>query len=91
MELIKGAKLSMVNNENIKNRKQKKNIGLTTIDMKKVEENKEELKVAIKETEKDIKELSKSDDELDRKLAKIFGLELGLYKTLINDKENNNE
>lgn len=72
-KLIKGAKLDMVNDTKYK--KQNKNIkALTTIDMQKVEENKEKIKKQIEKAEKDILELAETQPVLANQLMNDLGL-----------------
>lgn len=80
-KLVKGAKLDMVNKQK-EFKKPNKNIeGLTTIDMQKVEENKEEIKKQIEEAEKDISELAETQPVLANQLMN----DLGLFKILIGE------
>ena len=60
---------------------------MITIDMEKVEENKEEIKEKLISLEQNISELENSENESDRKVAQLLRNELELFKVLVSDKE----
>lgn len=61
---------------------------MITIDMEKVEKNKEEIKERLISLEQNISELENSENEADRKIAAELRNELELFKMLVSDKEN---
>lgn len=56
------------------------------IDMKKVEENKEEIKENIKSLEKSILKLAESENPKDKEVAKLLNSELNLFRALVGEE-----